>query len=152
MGTSSSPDEFAAKMRAAAFAIGFAEADGMRRAGLDVTTLLRGVVARMSGGDRRLSGVGASGARVGARFTQKGATVHVRATGPLHLVEHDTGAHAIYPKRKRAVAYGGKVRAHTSHPGTKGKKQWTQARKRDVPKITREALMAEAVKRLGRVF
>lgn len=57
----------------------------------------------------RLRNVGRSGARIGARTlpprrTGSDATAVVRATGPFHLVEHQSGAHVIMPKGSRRNA------------------------------------------------
>jgi len=64
----------------------------------------RATIKSVSGGDMKLSNVGAAkgragGAAVGASYkvTRKGAfpEVTLKATGPLHLVERDTAGHVI---------------------------------------------------------
>lgn len=111
------------------------------------TTAIRNeIYAKAPGG--RMRGVGKSGARVGVKATVqegKNPTAIVQATGPLHLLERDTHAHAIpsvtKSRRTRTAAgrlshkrestgtpiVGGKVlffngvyRNSVHHPGTKG--------------------------------
>ncbi|MCA1569785.1 MAG: hypothetical protein LC798_05570 [Chloroflexi bacterium] len=75
---------------------------------------------------KRLRGVGRKGARVGVRFDMRGDDAVVKATGPLHLLERDTKAHTIKPKRAPKGRGGGivmpdgSVRRSARHPGTKG--------------------------------
>lgn len=105
-----------------------ARSAAVRSAGLAVVGSVRQEIQRASG-DGRLSGVGRSGARVGARMDQRGEdTAVVKATGPVQLIERDTKPHVIGPKAKRGRSgrggirlRDGSVRRTVQHPGTKGK-------------------------------
>lgn len=96
--------------------------------------------------DNRLSGVGKSGARVGARYDVRGQDeALVRATGPLHLVERDTKAHEIQPKARRRKSgrtgvrlADGSVRRSVRHPGTKGQRPFEKGIEKGRPKAVRE--------------
>lgn len=112
------------------------------------TELKQGVERRLPA-SKRLRGVGKKGARIGVRYDIQGETsAVVKAIGPLHLLERDTKAHVIRPKKftgtrgtgKRAqkgaalmAAFGlnandggairladGQLRGVVQHPGTKG--------------------------------
>ena len=132
-----------------------AQRRGVQQAALEVTREIRAEIRVATGGDSRLSGVGRRGARVGARFDVKGTrnpTALVRATGPQHLLEHDTKTHTITPrKRRRGKAKGargalrladGEFRASAMHPGTKAKRPFgkgaTRAQPRTGPIFDRE--------------
>lgn len=81
----------------------------------------------------RLRGVGKSGSKVGVRYDLKGdGRAEVKATGKgFQLIERDTKAHPIGPKKARARKQTGRgggvklpdgsVRRTVKHPGTKGK-------------------------------
>lgn len=54
-----------------------------------------------TGGDLHMSGVGVKGAKVGVRyFPPKGehSDTLIKATGPVHLLEHVSQAHPIFPR------------------------------------------------------
>jgi hypothetical protein len=96
----------------------------------------------------RLSGVGKSGARVGVRYDElkNGRTVLVRMTGPAHLIERDTKAHVIRPKRRRkpkpgkrtAIKIGGSYWRTVQHPGTRGQHPWEKGLKRAGQPVRRD--------------
>lgn len=97
----------------------------VRAGALALTTAVRAEIQRATG-DGRLSGVGRNGARVGARFDQRGPNqAVVKATGPLHLIERDTKPRTIQPKKRRGAKAlrlaDGSFVASAQHPGTKGK-------------------------------
>ena len=50
-------------------------------------------------------------------------------TGPVHLMNNDTAAHEIAPRRKKALAFpdGGVRLGPVQHPGTRGKKFFERA-------------------------
>jgi len=105
---------------------------------------------RAGSGDGRLSQVGRSGARVGARYDIQGVknpTALVRATGPLHLMDNPTRPHRITAKVRKGrsrrsrsnfynAIFGGGTgfagatplrtpygpRFSVEHPGTRGKR------------------------------
>lgn len=83
-----------------------------------------------SGGDRRLSGVGRRGARVGVRYNitrqPDGAKSLIFATGQFHLMERDTKAGVRQRKRRsrRSKTYGPTPGYY--HPGTRGKHPWAR--------------------------
>lgn len=110
----------------------------------------RSVEAEMSAaglGGKRLSGVGARGARIGARYDVKGTdnpVALVRATGPFHLIERSTKPHRIAPKKrrrgqgKRAMAIPGVgPRASAQHPGTRAKHPFAKGVERARPGVRR---------------
>ena len=114
-----------------------AQTKAVRASALHVTQAIRDEVRVATGGDMRLSGVGRRGARVGARFDVRGTknpTAMVKATGPMHLLEHDTRPHEIGPRGRRvgrsgrrlkgakALRIGGEFRASAQHPGTHAKR------------------------------
>jgi len=104
-----------------------AQRRGVQQSALVVTRSIRQQVQNATGGDSRLSGVGRRGARVGVRYEVKGTTnptALIRATGPMHLLEHNTAPHMIQPKRKKIRALrlaNGSFAAHVRHPGTRAK-------------------------------
>lgn len=109
-----------------------AQRRGVQKAALLVTREIRVQIRAASGGDNRLSGVGRRGARVGAKYDVRGTvnpTALIRATGPLHFLEHPTGPHRIdtvrgrkdTKRRGRAKALrlaNGRFFASVMHPGT----------------------------------
>lgn len=129
--------DLAASAARTADALQGAQAQGVRRAAIHVTTAIRSEILSATG-DMRLSGVGRRGAKVGAKFDIKGTTnptALITATGPLHFIERDTAPHTI-PRtrrrgRKRYVAFDGGVYSRVEHPGTRGKhpfeRGWRQA-------------------------
>lgn len=149
MGTSRSGEHLASKLFHAADGINGAKKDGLAKAALLVKT---SVVAAM-GGVTRLRGVGRKGARIGVRYDAKSDSATVRATGPFHLLERDTAAHPIGPKRGKALhlANGNIVARVAEHPGTHGKhpfERGVEAATPLVPKVMAE----EQVRSLGRFF
>jgi hypothetical protein len=132
-------------------------------AALKVTTEIRDATRRDTGGDSRLSGVGKSGARLGARYKVYGGdnqTAYISATGPYHLLERNTSPHLIsagrrlsrkwqnavargrisadsdriYTRGKRALKFNGRFASNVEHPGTRGKHTFERAWKRAAPK------------------
>ena len=104
----------------------------------------------------RLSGIGERGARVGARFDVFGTvnpSAVVKATGPLHLLEHDTDPHDIGPKKGRRGAKAlrlanGRFASGVHHPGTTGsrpfEKGYLKTRARTGPAFDAEVQKAIA--------
>lgn len=97
-------------------------------------------LAADTGGDLRLSGVGAKGAKLGVKYTVLGDSAVIQATGPAHLIERSTKAHRIGPRKRRRgiVIPGVGVRAYAHHPGTAGKATWAKGRLAAWPKIRKE--------------
>lgn len=121
---------FSAKMLRAPGLLKASEREMVAAAALAVTTATRASVSSATHGTNRLSGVGRKGVKVGVGFDVKGVqnpTAIVQARGPLHLIERDTKAHPIAPRRRRGKrALGNEGRgfgpvASAQHPGTKGK-------------------------------
>lgn len=126
MGVSYSAAQAANKLRSFAGDLDKLSDQGLSAAALEFTGAVRRAYKGRTGGDGRLSGVGRNGARVGARFDKRGGNMVVRATGPAHLIEGDTKAHRITPKkrrasRKRAIATPYGPRSSVQHPGTRGR-------------------------------
>lgn len=115
-----------------------AERDAVTRAALAATTEHRERIIADSGGDSRLSRVGArrgrtGGAKVGARFNLVGGlAAEVKATGPLHIVANPAKPHTIMARSRGGarttlrLADGG-FRRSVSHPGHGGKDTWRKA-------------------------
>jgi hypothetical protein len=89
--------------------------------------------------------------RWGVRYKVQGTKALVAINGPFHLVERDTKAHPIGPRtrgrgsRKRAIAFGGIVRANAQHPGTKGKHIFADAKAKAsiaAPKIMSKSVVS----------
>lgn len=141
----STPAQFTAKMRRATDEIVNAGKSGVEQVSLDLTRKARRNIAAESGGDSRLSGVGKSGAKVGAKYTVRGGenvTGLVTATGPLQLIERDTKPHVEIPKRASSsrrrsgptvlsTPYG--PRRSVQHPGTKGSHPFERAVNATIP-------------------
>lgn len=118
---------FPGKMAAAAVAVKLA-APKASAAGALVLTQATRVQIRTVAPSLYMRGVGARGAAVGVTFNARPEGSFVRATGPLHLLERDSKAHAIAAKRAKRLrlpSTGGKdtgVRTGSvKHPGTTGK-------------------------------
>lgn len=147
-----------------------ADRSAVSEAGLLAKRLHLDELRKATGGDLRMSGVGSEpGAKVGARYDvlsgDKGAVV--KATGPVHLLEHPSKAHTIIPKQvgrgskgrgsKRAnkqalydALFGSKYagakplktpwgpRYRVEHPGVRNpKKPWQRGFRRAAPVIKR---------------
>lgn len=127
------------------------------RAALAVTTEVRQEIRRVVPSGRLK--VGRNGARVGARYDMRGDEAVVKAVGPLHLVERDTKAHEIQPKKKgrgRNAKRGGgikladgNVRGLVRHPGTTGRHPFAKGVDAGRPKAVRvlRSVTTDAVKR-----
>jgi len=79
-----------------------------------------------------LRGVGRSGGKWNVRYRVTGYENVVgvlRYTGAVHLINNDTAAHEIAPRRKKALAFpdGGVRGGPVQHPGTRGKKFFERA-------------------------
>lgn len=112
-----------------------AQRRGVSKGALHVTRAMRDEVRAATGGDMKLSGgPGRKPKRVGAKYTVKGTTnpsAVVKATGPAQLIERDTKAHKIAPRRRRGQAKAralrladGRFAASVQHPGTRGKRPY----------------------------
>lgn len=139
-----------------------AQQRGVRKAALIVTRAIRAEIRADSGGDMRLSGVGRKGARVGARYDVKGSinpTAIIRASGPLHFLEHDMPAHSIQPRAVRGrgsrkqftgtralMLRDGTFAASAQHPGSRAKrpfeKGWVATRGKTGATFEAEVLKA----------
>lgn len=133
-----------------------AQQRGIRAGALAVTRSIRAETAQATGGDSRLSGVGRRGARVGARYDVKGVTnptALIRATGPFQLIEHDTSAHPIRPRRRRRGGRlrlaDGSFRAGVRHPGTRAKRPFARGvtRAQSEPGKALDRAVQDAIKR-----
>ena len=105
---------------------------GVRKAALVMTRAIRQEIVVVTG-DSRMSGVNRGrGAKVGAGYSVKGRanpTALIRAKGPLHLIERDTGPRDIRPRRKfargsrkkkSALKIGSRYARVARHRGTRG--------------------------------
>lgn len=112
-----------------------AERTAVDKAALHVTGEIRDRIRAITG-DMRLSGVGRSGAKVGAFYRMYGGNANpqawIKGSGALPLIEFDTPPHVILPKGgrrsakgrrlrgKRALKFGGGFYSRAIHPGTRG--------------------------------
>jgi hypothetical protein len=132
-----------------------AQVRGVQKGALLVTRAIRAEIREATGGDNRLSGVGRRGARVGARYDVKGQvnpTAIVYATGPLHLIEHDTEPHDIQARNRRRGGTStmrfadGRFSRTAEHPGTTGsrpfEKGYLKTRDKTGPAFDREVQAA----------
>lgn len=136
------------RMQKLALEVQRAQRTAVERAAFAAKQVHADEIKTASGGDNRLSGVGQKGARVGVRYDVKGTknpTALIRATGPLHLVEHVVKPHEITPKRrgrgarKRALATPAGPRANAQHPGVRNpRRPWAKGQARAIPRIKRE--------------
>lgn len=149
--------QFAARTLRAPFILRETERKMVQAAALSVTTAVRAEIASATHGTNRLSGVGRRGAKVGVGYDMKGSanpTALVRARGPLHLIESNTAAHPIRPRKrgKRVLANQasgfGPVASVANHPGTTGKHPFAKGVDRGLPagiKAGQEVLHASIV-------
>ena len=102
MASSAVAGKVAKQMAKVAAEVKKAESVAVKNAALEAKKIHLAEIRAASGGDLHLSGVGKSGARLGVSFSVKGAgkdtTALVRATGPLHLLEHKSRSHTILPR------------------------------------------------------
>lgn len=152
-------------MRRAADEVANAGKSGVEQVSLELTKRARRNIASASGGDSRLSGVGARGAKVGARYKIRGTTDNpsalVTADGPLHLIERDTKPHAEMSRRANPASrrrsgpkalvtpYG--PRASVQHPGTRGQHPFERAVDATAPDALR-IFQRELGRALSRAF
>jgi hypothetical protein len=140
MGVSRSPQELAAKLNRYAVEVGRANRTGVEAAALAVKRTTEPLVRNATGGDMKLSGVGAVGSKrpgrkIGVRYDVRGnedATAIVRATGPAPLIERDQVDHYIFPRAARAQ--GQKARTQTFAVGftAGGRKKYRRVDRRNV--------------------
>lgn len=127
----STPAQFTAKMRKATLEIQGAGKAGVTNVAKTLTHRARQNIAVASGGDSRLSGVGKTGARVGAKYSVRGGdspTGLVTAIGPLQLIERDTQEHGELPRsvgriqgrRTKEARYAAKQRLYNALFGSGG--------------------------------
>ena len=149
MGTSKSPEQFVRKIE------GLANATEKR----SVAAVNRGALATKN---IILAQSASQGVKPTSKLARKSWGVNykvmpgprpeafVRIRGPFHLVDRDTEPHDLKPKtrgrgsRKKALAFGGIVRASAHHPGTKGKGIFANAKaKADVvvPKVMAQTIV-----------
>lgn len=102
----------------------------------------------------RLRNVGTKGARLGVRVVPSGgfgqAQALISGTGPWPIIEYDTKAHRIAPKRrggKKALRFpSGEFARSADHPGTKGKAPFHKGVEVGaplVPRVYQAALIAD---------
>ena len=113
----------------------------------------------LDGSPARLRGVGTRGARLGVRYDVKGEqnpVAIVKAVGPWQLIENNTRAHDIKPKRRRSpkkailTPQGPRRSAH--HPGTRGQHPFAKGVERATPAATLafvKTVRADLVKQFG---
>lgn len=147
MGTSSSAAHLAAKLASAGANVEAATRAGLNAGGMTVKTTAVAYLAAAGVGSGRLSGVGKRGGRIGVRYkiaqTGDGAVVDVGMTGPAQLIERDTKAHPIGPRKSKTLKLAtGDFRPFVAHhPGTRGKHPWEKSLRVSlplVPKIMQE--------------
>jgi hypothetical protein len=161
MGTSRSAAELAGKMNRAASTIPLASTQGVKDSSLKGKNTIFAFAA--SRGVQRSSRI--AGRPWNVRYDVKGAGVKpsalLRITGAFPLVESDTPAHPITPRRARgrrsrrgarALVINGQVRASANHPGTRGKHIFRDAKQRiihDTPTTVMGAVVTDLRKTFG---
>lgn len=144
MGTSHSVAELTAKMFKAADTVPAVTTAGVTAVAQLLKTTVDAELVAAGVKNNRLRGVGRSGARVAPGYEVKpgpNASALVRMKGPAHLIEFDTKAHDIAPKRAAALSIpgvGARMSAHVA--GTKGKHPWEKAVAKVVPLADRKVL------------
>lgn len=134
--------DLADSLTSVAAALPSAERTAVDKAALMVVGEIRDRIRQASGGDMRLSGVGRSGAKVGAYYKMYGGNVNpqawIKASGALPLIENDTPPHVILPRGgrrsakgrrlrgKKALKFGGGFYSRAVHPGTRGKRPFAR--------------------------
>lgn len=157
MGVSRSPAELAAKFTKFERGLLGAQREGVRAGAMLVTTSVR-TQLRSVAPSGRLRGVGKRGARVSVGFDNPKSLTNpvalVKARGPWQLIERDTKARTIRPRKRRrggqsarALAIPGVgVRMSAEHPGTKGKHPWEKGvlrvQRQVLPTVDREVFAA----------
>ena len=114
-----------------------------------------GATRRVKGGGT-VNGGGSLGRKWNVRYRVVGYQNVVGTlayTGPVHLMNNDTAAHEIAPRRKKALAFpdGGVRLGPVQHPGTRGKKFFERAE----PIIVRQSeqiIKQEVRSHLARTF
>lgn len=123
---SASPADLANRLHRTGVAVGGAPRAGMVKACQAGKAVMLAALTAVAP-SRRLSGVGASGARVGVRYTIFGsagsATGILQYTGPVHFIQHDMPPHTITPRRRKALVPASREWAATRvhHPGSRGR-------------------------------
>lgn len=154
MGTSRSFAELGRKVATAGRQLDRVQRDAVGKSALLVKTSVQSQLVAAGVTNGRLRGVGTRGARIGVGYNLRGTTnpsAVVRMRGPAHLIESDTRAHVIKPKRKKAVMTPYGPRARVRHPGTKGKRPWKKGVAAALPK-TRAVFLDSITSNLARVF
>lgn len=150
MGTSKSGAELAKKLFNAGHSVERATEMGLKAGGQLVKITALAQLAAAGAGSGRMSGVGKNGAPIGVGYdilkaSNGEAAVRVKVKGKgAHLLERDTKAHTINPKKRRGGAKGGKgavrladgsFRRSVRHPGTRGKHPWEKALNQSLPQV-----------------
>ena len=143
MGTSTSGAEFSGKI--ARFAVEISKLPrtaSYENAKLGKAVMENAVQAMAPGG--RLAGVGRRGAKIGARYTvYADGNCQISMRGPVWLVEENTSAHTIAPKRTRSskalkgANFDHPYKGSVQHPGTSGKHVWVRTRDQVLPPLLR---------------
>lgn len=140
----------------------------VRQAANEAAEQQRQIVARDTGGDMKLSGVGRrrgrpGGRAVGVRVRMAGNTAEVLASGPMPLIDRPIPPHTITSAfgRGRGVTASGRraviripgvgFRASAQHPGTRGKDTWDRGKRQALPAADRE-IDRETTRRLTQAF
>ena len=112
---------------------------GVEKACLAGKQVMLPALIAAAGGDRKISGVGKSGANVNVRYRVMGYMNPVgiiQYTGPVHLLNNPTSPHEIWARTYQKTAKGNARKGakaltpkgnpwfspYADHPGTKGKK------------------------------
>lgn len=120
MGTSRTPAELVGKIHRFAGDVSKANLDAVEEVALRTKNTVLPLMAKATGGDLQLSGLGKGSSRtkrrargasrkIGVRYerartsTPANPAMVVRATGPAHLVEWDVKPHPIVPKASRGA-------------------------------------------------
>ena len=153
MGTSSTVGEFVGKMNKASVVLTRQDKAHLA-AVIETKKVIKASLGGAIGSDMRMGKK-----RIGIRDQKISRGYIVKVTGPAHLIEFDTSAHRIAPKRRRgrrgrgALAVPGiGFRAYVNHPGTTGKHPFEKGAKAAVRPAAiayRKASMTELLRVFG---
>jgi len=126
MGTSSSPAEFVAKIKAAERGVDKANKASVFQCATVLTTAANANIAAATGGDGVLSGMGRSkNGKLRGRITAAQKTFSgygsteavVQVLGPGPLVENDVKPHTVFPKGARVTGRSTRTKSYRNRAG-----------------------------------
>lgn len=149
MGTSVGVEQFLGKLEAYTALVETSDLEAVKLAAVASKSTINTFLARDTKGHMRLSGVGKRGAAIGTVYALVegvNPTAILTPYGPEWLLEDDTKAHEIVPKRLQLTAKGnrrrtgsnalhfdGRFASHVESPGTTGKHPFAAGSEAAIP-------------------